>query len=67
MTMKIITKLKDLKEKISKVLNDKVSNYVYECVNCGKKYDGTHVEKFIQHQIDYQHFESTKYRKESVN
>jgi len=47
-------------EKIKNFLNDKSSNYTFECLNCEKKFDGIRVEYFIKHQIDYKHWDYKK-------
>lgn len=41
----------------------KSSEFIYECINCGEKFDGKTVEYFIKHQIDLKHFDARKYRK----
>jgi len=51
-------------KKIKDFWNDKSSNYMHECLNCGKKFDGIRVEYFIKHQLDYKHWDSRKYKKE---
>ncbi len=43
---------------------EKSSNYIFECLNCGEKFDGIRVDYFIKHQIDYKHWDARKFKKE---
>lgn len=60
--MPIIKKLiKKLKEALT---FPKSSDYIYVCLDCKEEFDGIQVELFIKHQIDFKHWEASKYKKE---
>ncbi len=54
----------NLIERIKKIFQSRDPEKIFfECLNCGKKFDGFHVEDFIRHQIDNKHFEYEKHEK----
>lgn len=57
-------KISKLIEKIKKFWNAKTSDNIFECLNCGEKFDGIRVDYFIKHQLDYKHWDARKYKKE---
>jgi len=60
----LLYQLLKLIEKIKNVWDDKISNYIFKCLNCGEKFDGNRAEYFIKHQIDSKHFDYTKSKKQ---
>jgi len=49
--------------KISEVLLKDENADIFECLDCGKKFEREKIEQFILHQITEQHFDYEKYKK----